>query len=80
MQLSIEGPSGGDWTLVREAFGVDAQHRADRLAERLGRHDRGHGLADVRPHAHPGRAEARSTVTGDSRLASHILEAFALVS
>ena len=80
VQLSIEGPSGGDWTLVRE-------HSAWTLS--TGRTDSPNGSVAMtedtawRMYVHMltrAETEARSTVTGDSRLASHILEAFALVS
>ena len=80
VELSIEGPSGGDWTLVRDATGWNL---------RAGRTDSPNGSVTMnedtawRMYARaltPAETEARSTLRGDARLAGHIFEAFALVS
>jgi len=80
VELSIEGPSGSDWTLVRDATGWDL---------RAGRTDSPDGSVTMNEDTAwrmyvrsltPAETEARSTLKGDARLASHIFEAFALVS
>lgn len=80
VRLSIEGRSGGDWTLVREAAGWTL---------RTGRTESPNGSVTMhedtawRMYVHAltrAETEARSTFMGDTRLASHIIEAFALVS
>lgn len=80
VRLSIEGPSGGDWTLVRTAS------RWDLRTGRTESPDSSVAMSEDtawRMYVHAlTKAEtiARSTVMGDSRLAGHIFEAFALVS
>jgi uncharacterized protein (TIGR03083 family) len=80
VQLSVEGRSGGDWTLVREATSWSL---------RLGRANSPNGSVAMneetawRMYVHAltrAEVEAGSRFMGDQRLASHILEAFALVS
>ena len=80
VQLSIEGPSGGDWTLLRDDSGWSL---------RTGRTDSPNGSVTMNEDtawrmyvraSTQAETEARSTFTGDRRLASHIIEAFALVS
>ena len=75
VQLSIEGPSGGDWTLVREDSAwtlrtgrTDSPNSSVAMTEDTAWRMYVHRLARA-------ETEARSTVTGDSRLASRILEA-----
>jgi uncharacterized protein (TIGR03083 family) len=80
VQLSVNGQSGGDWTLVREAAGW-------RLC--LGRADSPTALVAMDEgtawrmyvRALPvAEVEARSTFSGDRRLGRPMLDAFALVS
>jgi uncharacterized protein (TIGR03083 family) len=78
--LSVEGRSGGHWTLVREGTGWSLH---------VGRADSPHGSVAMsedtawRMYVRAltrAEVEARSTFTGDRRLADHIIDAFALVS
>jgi len=80
VQLSVEGRGGGDWTVVRDETGWSL---------RAGRANSPNSSVVMnedtawRMYVHAltrAEVEARSTFTGDPRLASHILEAFALVS
>lgn len=80
VRLSIEGRSGGDWTLVRDEAGwslragrTDAPTGSVTMSEDTAwrMYVRGLSRADI---------EARSTFAGDARLASHVIDAFALVS
>lgn len=80
VQFSVEGPSGGDWTVIREVAGWSL---------RVGRADSPTAAVAMdaetawRMYVHAltrAEVEARSTFTGDQSLASHINDAFALVS
>jgi uncharacterized protein (TIGR03083 family) len=80
VQLSIDGPSGGDWALVRDATGWEL---------RTGRTDSPTGSVTMSEDTawrmyvrmlSRADTEAKSTFTGDRQLASHLIEAFALVS
>jgi hypothetical protein len=80
VQLAIEGPSGGDWTVIRNEDG---------WALGIGRPESpGASIAMTEDtawrmyvRALPRReVEARSTLSGDPRLTSPMLDAFALVA
>jgi uncharacterized protein (TIGR03083 family) len=80
VHLSIEGPSGGDWTLVRERTGWSL--RVGRTASPDGSVTMDQDAAwrmYVRALSRT-EIEARSTFAGDARLAGHLLDAFALIS
>ena len=80
VHLSIEGPSGGDWTLVREDTGWTL--RVGRTASPDGSVTMDQDTAwrmYVRALTRT-EIEARSTFAGDARLAGHLLDAFALIS
>ena len=80
VQLSIDGRSGGDWTLVRDATGwslragqTDAPSGSVAMDEDTAWRMYVRAISRV-------ETEAASTFMGDRRLASHLLDAFALVS
>ena len=80
VQLSIAGPSGGDWTIVRDDAGWNL--RAGRTNSPNASVTM-NGVTAWQMYVRastPADTEASSTFTGDRRLASHIIEAFALVS
>jgi hypothetical protein len=80
VQLTIEGPSGGDWTLVRDATDWSLRTgRTDSPNASVTMNEDTAWRMYVRALSRA-ETEARSTCMGDRRLASHILEAFALVS
>jgi hypothetical protein len=80
VQLLVEGPSGADWTLVREAAGWELRSgRPDSPDGSVAMSDDTAWRMFVRALTRP-EVEARSTIAGDPRLTSPILEAFALVS
>jgi len=80
VQLSVEGPSGGDWAVVREPTDWTLQAgRADSPTGSVSMDEDSAWRMYVRSLTRE-EVEGRSTFGGDPRLASRLLDAFALVS
>jgi uncharacterized protein (TIGR03083 family) len=80
VHLSVEGKSGGDWTLARDGSGWNLRiGRTDSPDSSVAMDEDTAWRMYVRAYRRE-EAEARSTITGDARLAGHIFDAFALVS
>jgi uncharacterized protein (TIGR03083 family) len=76
----VDGPSGGDWTVIRKATGWSLRVGVpDRPSGSVAMDEDTAWRMFVRALPRPG-IDARSRFTGDPGLTSQILEAFALVS
>jgi uncharacterized protein (TIGR03083 family) len=80
VQLYVDGPSGGDWAVVRDEAGWSLRvGRANAPTGSVAMNEDTAWRMYIRALGRPD-VEARSTFVGDPRLTRPVLEAFALVS
>ena len=80
VQLSVEGPSGGDWTLIRQHAGWTLHVGADEMPEALVTMDQDAAWRMYVRALPSHEVERRARVAGDARLARPLFDVFALVS
>jgi uncharacterized protein (TIGR03083 family) len=80
VQFTVEGPSGGDWTLLRQEDGWQLRLGLEDTPDALVTMDEDTAWRMYIRALPSDEVERRSRVAGDSRLALPLLNAFALVS
>ncbi len=80
VELAVEGPSGGPWTIARAAHGWELQVGRPESPTAVVRMDEDTAWRMYVRVLSRAQIEERSSIEGDVGLASHVLDAFALVS
>jgi uncharacterized protein (TIGR03083 family) len=80
VQLSVGGPSGGNWTVRREQSGWTLHTGSTDAPSATVEMDEDTAWRMYIRNIDRTEVQRRSTLTGDAGLATHILDAFALVS
>ncbi len=80
VELAVEGPSGGHWTIARAAQGWETLVGRSEAPTAMVRMDEDTAWRMYVRVLSRAQIEERSSIEGDVGLASHVLDAFALVS